>query len=84
MKVNAEAVKALRLASGESQETLASRAGLTEQTLNYIERGSRQPRIGTLKKLSVALGVPISEFVIAETKAERKALDAVPDLKAAS
>ena len=85
MKVNFEALKALRLASGESQVSLATRAGVSEQALNRIERGrSLHPRVGTLKKLSVALGVPISEFVIAETAAERKALVAVPDLKVAS
>jgi transcriptional regulator with XRE-family HTH domain len=81
MKVNAEAVKALRLASGESQETLAIRAGLTEPTLNYIERGrTERPRFVTLKKLSEALGVPVTDLVIAENPAERKALE----LKAAS
>ena len=80
MKVDAEALKALRLARGETQVSLAARAGVTEQTLNYIERGSRQPRVGTLKKLSVALDVSISDLAIAETAAERKALD----LKAAS
>ena len=85
MKVNSEALKALRLASGESQVSLAARAGVSEQALNLIERGrTLQPRVGTLKKLSVALGVPISEFVIAESAAERKALVAVPDLKVAS
>lgn len=85
MKVNFEALKALRLASGESQESLATRAGVSEQALNRIERGrSLQPRVGTLKKLSVALGVPISEFVVAESPAERKAFNAVPDLRDAS
>jgi transcriptional regulator with XRE-family HTH domain len=85
MKVNFEALKALRLASGESQVTLANRAGVSEQALNRIERGrSLQPRVGTLKKLSVALGVPISEFAIAESAAERKAFGAVADLREAS
>lgn len=85
MKVNSEALKALRLASGESQETLAVRAGVSEQALNRIERGrSIQPRVGTLKKLSIALGVPISEFAIAESAAERKAFNAVQDMKAVS
>lgn len=81
MKVDPEALKALRLARGETQVSLAARAGLTEQTLNYAERGRKQPRLGTLKKLSAALNVPISEFAIAENAAEVKAFD---DLKVAS
>lgn len=46
-----------RLASGLSQEGLAERCRLHRTEVSLLERGGREPRLGTLIKLSSALGV---------------------------
>jgi transcriptional regulator with XRE-family HTH domain len=50
-------LRAARVAAGLSQETMAERAGLNRTGLSMIERGFRLPRIDTLVKLALALGV---------------------------
>jgi len=60
MELNREALKALRLAGGDSQETLAARAGLSETALNQLETGrTKSARISTIRKLAEALSCPI-------------------------
>jgi transcriptional regulator with XRE-family HTH domain len=60
VELNREALKALRLAGGDSQETLAARAGLSETALNQLETGrTKSARISTIRKLAVALSCPI-------------------------
>ena len=46
-----------------SQLRLAESAGLDVTTVNEIEKGHREPVLGTLAKLAKALRVSISEFV---------------------
>jgi transcriptional regulator with XRE-family HTH domain len=46
-----------RLAAGLSQEALAGRCQLHRTEVSLLERGGREPRLGTLIKLSSALGV---------------------------
>jgi transcriptional regulator with XRE-family HTH domain len=50
-------VAALRKEAGYSQEELAFRADVHRTEVSLIERGKRDPRLGTLVKLSRALGV---------------------------
>ncbi len=59
MRLNTEALVALRKAGGDSQQTLAERAGVSEKSLNLIEQGKTTPRVSTLKKLAEALSVPL-------------------------
>lgn len=40
-----------------TQETLANRCDLHRTEISLLERGGREPRLGTLIKLSNALGV---------------------------
>lgn len=44
--------------AGLSQEELARRCGLHRTEISLLERQGREPRLGTLVKLSSALGVP--------------------------
>jgi transcriptional regulator with XRE-family HTH domain len=50
-------VAALRKKAGFSQEELAFRADVHRTEVSLIERGKRDPRLGTLVKLARALGV---------------------------
>lgn len=53
-------VRDLRTALGVSQIELARRAGLSRRTIQSLEYGSGpDPRLGTLKKVADALGVPV-------------------------
>lgn len=46
-----------RLTAGLTQEELADRCYLHRTEVSLLERGGREPRLGTLIKLSSALGV---------------------------
>lgn len=51
-----------RLAKGLSQETLAERAGLHRNYVGSVERGERDVGLGSLARLTSALGVSLAEF----------------------
>lgn len=61
--VDGNKVRAARERRLISQENMARRAGLTESTLNRIERGLQQPRLSTVAKLAAALGVTPEEIL---------------------
>lgn len=69
MKLNAEALKALRLAGGDSQKTLAERVGISENAYLAIEQGKSQPRPSTLTRLAEALSVPVGAITTPEREA---------------
>ncbi len=54
----AENLRALRLGSNMSQETLAARAGVSVSYISMMERGQRRPPLDTLELLARALGIP--------------------------
>jgi transcriptional regulator with XRE-family HTH domain len=59
--------KALRIAravSGLQQQELAKRAGLNASHISLIEKGSRNPSVEAIEKLSEALGIPESLFTM--------------------
>lgn len=78
-KINGHAVRAIRLAAGDSQVVLATRAGLDHSYVSRLERGQRcypAPRI--TKALADALGVPMAAIltspeVLSHTPAKAKA-----------
>ena len=45
-----------RKTAGVSQEELAERCELHRTEVSLLERGGREPRLGTLVKLAIALG----------------------------
>ena len=57
-------VKALRLSSGLSQEALALETDLDRTYISQIERGVSNPSVLVLLKISVILGVEVSDLFI--------------------
>jgi transcriptional regulator with XRE-family HTH domain len=47
-----------RWVAGVTQEELAKRCDLHRTEISLLERGGREPRLGTIVKLAGALGVP--------------------------
>lgn len=56
---------------GISNYTLARLSGISETSLSYIFRHQRRPTLYTLKMITEALGLPLSEIVY---RAENKDL----------
>lgn len=58
----AHAIRHLRLASGDTQEDLASKAGITVAALSRIERCQANPRWTTVRCIIGALGISCAEL----------------------
>ena len=56
-------LRLLRVSAGFSLEKLAEKAELSVSFLGSVERGTKEPSLSTLKKLSAALGVPVQAFI---------------------
>ena len=69
LEVLAKNLRLLRAEHGISQDELAARSGLDRTYVSGCERAVRNPTVGTLAKLSTALGVEASQLL--ETKEER-------------
>lgn len=52
----------LRMKRGESQKTLARRAGLTASMVSCFEKGTKKPSLDSLGRLLDALGVELGEL----------------------
>ena len=66
-------MKGLRIARLWSQRELASRAGVSENTIINIETGRRLPRLLTMRRIADALGVDWDE--VAEFRAAVRAIE---------
>lgn len=53
----------IRQDRGLTQEALAELAGIHRTEASLLERGKREPRLGTLVKLAAALEVPLDAFL---------------------
>ena len=62
----AHAVRALRSAHGWSLDQLATRAGVSKGVLVALEQGRGNPNLGTLIRISEALGVALTRLVQVE------------------
>lgn len=58
-----EHMRSVREASGLTQAELAARAGVSHQTLGYIERDVTSPRLDTLELLADALCIGLDDYV---------------------
>jgi transcriptional regulator with XRE-family HTH domain len=58
-----EILKKIRTSKGISQSELAKLSGLSQPAIHYIENGKKDPTRKTLKKLAVALDVPVSHLL---------------------
>lgn len=56
-------IRSLRQKKGMLQEELARRAGLSPSALSNFEQGRRRTSLDWLRKISKALGVPMSELI---------------------
>lgn len=64
------AIRHLREKAGETQETVAEKAGISVQTLSHIEAGNANPTWATARDLAAALGVSISQLAKLSEKHE--------------
>ena len=48
-------MKKARLAAGLTQEELAAKAGVSRESVNYVERGRRQPTVAMFVRLCKAM-----------------------------
>ncbi|WP_131737287.1 helix-turn-helix domain-containing protein [Actinomadura roseirufa] len=62
----ARTVRALRAGHGWSLDELAGRAGVSKGVLVGLEQGRGNPNLGTLTRISDALGVPLTRLVQVE------------------
>lgn len=58
-----ERVRTCRARLGISQEELGFRTSLHRTEVGLLERGLREPRLGTIVKLAGALKVPLGELL---------------------
>lgn len=56
-------VRALRKAKGYTQLLLGGRMDMTQQAVGQLERSGHSPSLATLRKLSMALNVPVTELI---------------------
>lgn len=57
-----EYIKEKRLDVGLMQKELAAKCGLTQQAINFIEKGRNKPSIATMHKIAEVLGVNYFEL----------------------
>jgi len=69
----AAVLKQHREARGLSMNRLAQQAGLSQQSIAFIEDGRRKPTLDTLIRLAGVFEVPVSELIAeAETSLKNK------------
>lgn len=74
-----EAITRTRVKAGLSKLALANRAGVSEGFIRHIEAGKMSCPLGTLMKISDALGCPVADLVRKRTRPSRR----IPAQKAA-
>jgi len=65
-------IKSLRKEAGFTQEELAHASGLNTSEISNLERGWRNPRWETMKRLATGLGVSCSDMVAYAEQFERE------------
>jgi transcriptional regulator with XRE-family HTH domain len=58
-----ERIRKLRRAKGWRQIDLAEQSGVHEVHISDLERGTREPGLRTLSKITLALGTTLSEML---------------------
>lgn len=61
--MNPAALTAIREMAGMSQAELARRSGLSQGHISELERAEKRARPATIKKLALALAVPVPALV---------------------
>lgn len=65
-------VRSLRTKAGLTQEALAHASGLNTSEISNLERGWRNPRWETMKRLANGLGVSCADMVAIAERVERE------------
>jgi|LGOV01.1.fsa_nt_gb transcriptional regulator with XRE-family HTH domain len=73
--MNANRIKEIRKNKGITLKVLAKATGYTESYLSQIERALKNPSLEALRKISVALAVPIITFLVESYEHERGSLN---------
>jgi transcriptional regulator with XRE-family HTH domain len=58
----------LRKAKGLSLTELATKSGLSQPSIGYIEQGARRPTLDSLSRLAISLGTTVSAITAAAEK----------------
>lgn len=58
-----EKIQAIRKEKGLTQEELGKRCGMEDSAIRRYELGKANPKIETLQKVSIALGIPIERLI---------------------
>ena len=61
---DAERLRGLRRDAGLSQQELADMSGVGRATIARIEAAGQSPRLATMRKLAVAMGVPVQALMM--------------------
>jgi transcriptional regulator with XRE-family HTH domain len=69
-KAFGQAVRAVRLERGLSQERLAAIAGVDRTYISGLERGVRNPALSTQQRVAEALGVRLADLLAAAEQLE--------------
>lgn len=64
-----KALKIVRALADLQQKDVAKLAGLTPGYISLIEKGSRRPSLGTLERISKALGIPNDLLILLASEA---------------
>ena len=57
-------VKEYRVEKKWSQKQLATRSGVSQSAISYIEHSERNPSIDTIAKLGIALGISPHDLIV--------------------
>ncbi len=71
MRLREGRLRELRQRRMLTQQELADQAGTTESTVNRLENGLQQPRISTIRKLAMVLGVDAEELIVWANEPEK-------------
>ena len=63
MRINPDALRAIRERSGLSQTALSTISGISQGHISQLESGQRRSRPETVHRLAAALGVPVGALV---------------------
>ncbi|MFD7308129.1 helix-turn-helix domain-containing protein [Promicromonospora sp. NPDC059942] len=72
-------IRHLRTAQGLTLDALGEKVGSAPSLLSLVENGRREPRLGLLRSIAEALGVPMGELLSAEPPSRRAALEIALD-----
>jgi DNA-binding XRE family transcriptional regulator len=56
-------IRAVRVSTNLSQLELSRRSGIAQESLSRIETGRRDPRLGTLRRLALGMGLSLDQLL---------------------